>query len=573
MPRDRQSTQVQQENSLDIDLVRSALEPDYTILEELGRGGMAVVYRAKERALDREVAIKVLPSFMVMDKAFVERFQHEARTAGKLEHPNIVPIYRVGRRNRVIYFVMKLLRGQSLATVLRQRPKLTVAEVQRILIEVAGALGYAARRGVVHRDIKPDNILLDDEGRCVVTDFGIAKSSGGPLTAAGTSMGTPRYMSPEHARGIPLDGRSDMYSLGVVAYQCLSGRTPFDADDPFAILYKHINDPLPEPELTTDEEREVYAVIEKMLAKNPEDRFQSTDALITALGGTPAANTTLISSRPHRISGLAPTELIFTPTLRTKLRDWSRDRRVWFGTGVVAVGLTSLALVPKLSTSPAAIPAPVVAGQTTSTGGAATANVGAGVPGAGTSAPVPAAPAGAAAGTTTGARAPLVVGSTTGTRTASSTTPRRDSAASTTTRLAKVGGGAPAAVRTSTRDATSKCPRLLPEGVPFTVLVDSVGPQREDSKLTLRYDVCGLSQGAPVSTTFRLRKLNQRNPLSRQPDKVVPYAEVLTSARSRRQFSLDLAGLSTGRYAIDVTVIDQRSRTQGATRQFQIVRR
>jgi serine/threonine protein kinase len=573
MPRDRQSTQLAQENSLDIDLVRSALEPDYTILEELGRGGMAVVYRAKERALDREVAIKVLPSFMVMDKAFVERFQHEARTAGKLEHPNIVPIYRVGRRNRVIYFVMKLLRGQSLATVLRQRPKLTVAEVQRILIEVAGALGYAARRSVVHRDIKPDNILLDDEGRCVVTDFGIAKSSGGPLTAAGTSMGTPRYMSPEHARGIPLDGRSDMYSLGVVAYQCLVGHTPFDADDPFAILYKHINDPLPEPELTTDEEREVYAVIAKMLAKNPEDRFQSTDALITALGGTPAANTTLISSRPHRISGLAPTELIFTPTLRTKLRDLSRDRRVWFGTGAVVVGLASFALVPKFSTSPAAIPAPVVAGQTTNAGGAATqtAAVGAGVPGAGNSAPVPAAPSGS--GATTSAKAPLVAGSTTGAGTVSTTPPRRDSATSTTTRLTKVGSGAPAAVRTSGRDARSKCPRLLPEGVPFVLMVDSIVTTKAESKLIVNYDVCGLRQGDLVSTTYRLRKLNQRLPINRQQDKVVgPRAEMLTSDRSRRQYTIDLAGLSTGDYRLEVRITDNRSRVQTANREFEIVR-
>src|SRR4051812_36385638 len=244
------------------ELVRFALADDYEILEELGRGGMAIVFLAREKALDREVAIKVLPTRLAIDGGVVERFEHEARTAAELEHPNIVPIYRVGRagpNGEVSYFVMKLLRGQSLSAVLQERGKLSPSDVRRILTETASALGYAAKRGVVHRDIKPDNIMLDSEGRCVITDFGIAKAPGGQNTAAGTSLGTPRYMSPEHAMGSTLDGRSDMYSLGVVAYQCLVGRVPFDAEDPFAVLYKHINDPLPEPTLTSDDERQVYS--------------------------------------------------------------------------------------------------------------------------------------------------------------------------------------------------------------------------------------------------------------------------------------------------------------------------
>ena len=279
---------------LEIGVVRAALEADYEVLEELGRGGMAVVYRARERALDREVAIKVLPAMLAFDAAFVERFEREAKTAGQLEHPNIVPIYRVGRQGTVIFFVMKFLRGQSLSAILRERPKLEVHEVRHILLETASALGYAAKRGVVHRDIKPDNILLDTEGHCVVTDFGIAKTATGPHTAAGTSMGTPRYMSPEHAQGVPVDGRSDIYSLGVVAYQCLAGATPFDGDDPFAILYKHINTPIPKPELATEEEQSLYAVIEKMLAKKPDERFQSAGEIIAALGGQ-GTTTTLVS--------------------------------------------------------------------------------------------------------------------------------------------------------------------------------------------------------------------------------------------------------------------------------------
>src|SRR3954466_8508804 len=212
------------------ELLRAALAPDFEILEELGRGGMAIVFRARERQLDREVALKVLPPHLVRTKTMVQRFEHEARTAARLEHPNIVPIHRVGRAgpsDEVSYFVMKLLRGQSLSARLRECGKLPVPEVRRILIETASALGYAATHNVVHRDIKPDNILLDAEGRCVVTDFGIAKAPGGYTTAAGTLVGTPRYMSPEHALSSPLDGRSDMYSLGVVGYECLVGNPPF----------------------------------------------------------------------------------------------------------------------------------------------------------------------------------------------------------------------------------------------------------------------------------------------------------------------------------------------------------
>src|SRR3954463_14199659 len=300
------------------ELVRTVLAEDYDILEELGRGGMAIVFRAREKALDREVAIKVLPARLAVDKEFVDRFEHEARTSAKLEHPNIVPIYRVGRagpNGEVIYFVMKLLRGQSLSAVLRERGKLDASDVRRVLTETASALGYAAKRNVVHRDIKPDNIMLDSEGRCVITDFGIAKAPGGQQTTAGTSLGTPRYMSPEHAMGQPLDGRSDMYSLGIVAYQCLFGRAPFEADEPFAVLYKHIHDPVPEPTLTSDEARELYPIVARMLAKKPEDRFQTGNDLIAALGGAVSDPSLTAGSIAMLTSPglMAPTERMPTP--------------------------------------------------------------------------------------------------------------------------------------------------------------------------------------------------------------------------------------------------------------------
>ncbi len=190
----------------ELEAVRTALASEYDVLEELGRGGMAVVYRAHDRQLDREVALKVLPRNLVHDAGFVERFQREARIAAQLEHPHIVPIYRVGRQGDVIYFAMKHLRGGSLASLLKEKRRLPPAEVRRVLLEVGAALECSGSRQIAHRDIKPENILFDELGRCVVTDFGIAKSgSDNQLTGAGQSIGTPQYRSPEQARGAAAD--------------------------------------------------------------------------------------------------------------------------------------------------------------------------------------------------------------------------------------------------------------------------------------------------------------------------------------------------------------------------------
>src|SRR5688500_13015226 len=203
---------------------------------------------------------------------------------------------------------MQLLRGQSLSERLRERGRLTAAEVRRVLIETASALGYAAKHGVVHRDVKPDNILLDADGRCVMTDFGIARSASEQrLTATGMSVGTPRYMSPEQARARDLDGRSDLYSLGIVAYECLAGQAPFESGDAFAILMAHINEPLPKPHLETPDDRALFAIIERMLAKSPDDRFQTADELISALGVTPDVRLGGASSQPARPRSSAAT--------------------------------------------------------------------------------------------------------------------------------------------------------------------------------------------------------------------------------------------------------------------------
>ena len=282
----------------DLEQVRAALAAEYDVRGELGRGGMAIVYRARETALEREVAIKVLPTVLAFDAEFVERFQREARTAAGLEHPHIIPVYRVGRAGPVTYFVMKYLRGGSLSDLLGRRGRLAPPEVRRLLIDTAAALGHAARRSVVHRDVKPDNILFDEGGSPTVTDFGIAKAAQGQrLTSTGMSIGTPHYMSPEQARAQGTDGRSDLYSLGVVGYQCLTGRVPFDGPDAYAIGLQHITDPLPEPLLGDPDERRVFAIIRRLLAKEPGDRFADADALVQALSGGAVAPVQLEGER------------------------------------------------------------------------------------------------------------------------------------------------------------------------------------------------------------------------------------------------------------------------------------
>ncbi len=282
--------------------VREALKDEYDLGTELGRGGMAIVYKAHERALDRDVAIKVLPFSLSFDSEFVERFQREARNSAKLEHPNIIPIYRVGKSGRVIYYVMKFLRGKPLSDVIKARGALPVPEIKRVLIEAARALGYAHKHGIVHRDVKPDNIMFDELGQAIVTDFGIAKAqSGARLTGTGMSIGTPHYMSPEQARAQTLDRRSDVYSLGVVGYQCLTGHVPFDGEDSFSIGYKHIMEELPTPPLETAEQRALFAIIQRMMAKKPEDRWQTAEELVAALegaGGVAAALSLDEATRP-----------------------------------------------------------------------------------------------------------------------------------------------------------------------------------------------------------------------------------------------------------------------------------
>lgn len=273
------------------DRVTAALGQQYRIEDEIGRGGMSVVYRARDLRLNRLVAVKVLPPELAYDAAVGSRFTREAQTSAQLSHPHIAPIYDVGERNGIAYFVMALIAGPSVATLLEQHPLRPVDEVRRILAEVADALSYAHLRGVIHRDIKADNILLDAEsGRAIVTDFGIARAvdGGTRLTQTGSAVGTPTYMSPEQATGErEIDGRSDIYSLGVLGYQMLAGRVPFTAANPMALLLKHVSErPRPVAELRPEAPAGLCMAIDRALAKRPDDRWPTAaslrDALLTA---------------------------------------------------------------------------------------------------------------------------------------------------------------------------------------------------------------------------------------------------------------------------------------------------
>jgi serine/threonine-protein kinase len=270
------------------DRVVTALGDQYELEGEIGRGGMSVVYRARDRRLNRPVAIKVLPPELAHDPAIRTRFTREAQTSAQLSHAHIVPIYDVGESLGIAYFVMGMVTGGNLAALLAREPRQPVDEVRRLIIEIADALAYAHMRGVIHRDIKPDNVLIDREtGRAMVTDFGIAwaMESATRLTNTGIAVGTPTYMSPEQATGErEIDGRSDVYSLGVVAYQMLTGRVPFTAGNSMALLLKHVSErPRPIADHRADAPRPLRDAIERAMMKSPDDRWPTAAALRDAL--------------------------------------------------------------------------------------------------------------------------------------------------------------------------------------------------------------------------------------------------------------------------------------------------
>ncbi|HET7251958.1 MAG TPA: protein kinase [Gemmatimonadales bacterium] len=294
-----------------------ALGSSYTLEGEIGRGGMGVVFQAKDERLKRQVAIKVLPPDLAFREEVRLRFLREAETAARLTHPHIVPIHSVGEGPEgLVYFVMAFIDGEPLSARLKRRTRLPAEEARRIMMETADALGAAHSLGIIHRDVKPDNIMLEgSRGRVMVTDFGIAKalssSSSGGLTGTGVAIGTPHYMSPEQAAGDrEIDGRSDLYSLGVVGYQMLAGELPFQAPTVPAILIKQITETAKYiGDRVAGVPDDLAGSVMRCLEKEPENRWPTADALRRALESRTAPAFRPRRSTPTSRRGLAPPPL------------------------------------------------------------------------------------------------------------------------------------------------------------------------------------------------------------------------------------------------------------------------
>jgi serine/threonine-protein kinase len=329
----------------------------YQVISRLGRGGMADVYKGFQPSLDRYVAIKVLHPSMVEDEEFVRRFQREAKNVARLRHPNIIQVFDYDNQGDIYYMVMEFLDGPTLKAALeevhRRREEMPLQVALRIISDVGAALAYAHEMGVVHRDVKPANIMLDRTGRVILTDFGVAKMlTGTKVTVTGTVLGTPAYMSPEQGMGEPGDHRSDIYSLGVVLYELATGRLPYDADTPLAVLLKHAHDPLPMPRSVNPSlPEEIERIILRALAKEPADRYPTVQAMIDDIHGLPPA--TVPATQPgaldtRSLAARAPESASVAPARPTPLPSRTATsttrRTVFLGGGAAVVVLACLGL-------------------------------------------------------------------------------------------------------------------------------------------------------------------------------------------------------------------------------------
>src|SRR5688572_30436509 len=278
MPEDsRQSVQLNQ--------LEAALKGKYKIIGRIGAGGFGEVYLGEHTQLNRKVAIKILIQSISSQEDLVKRFQREARSAAALTHPNIIDIYDVGEGDGIYYFVMKYIEGETLSQVMQRNPRMDPAEAIHITQQIADALDYAHENNVVHRDIKPANVMLDPYGKPLLMDFGVARVQyEGNLTKTGTLLGTPHYLAPEQPLGKPIDGRSDIYSLGIMFYEMLAGRPPFHDENSITLIFKHINEP-PQPlnAQAPELDPELCFIVHKMIEKSVENRYQSAAEVVEAL--------------------------------------------------------------------------------------------------------------------------------------------------------------------------------------------------------------------------------------------------------------------------------------------------
>ncbi len=298
----------------------------YRILEPLGRGGMAQVYKAYHPQLDRYMAVKILRSDLVESEEFLARFRHEAHAVSGLRHANIVQVFDFDMQDDYYYMVMELLEGNTLRALLNdyrvRKQRMPLTEIVRILKDILSGLSYAHGEGIIHRDIKPANIMLTKKGQAVLTDFGIAQIVGSTQhTVSGALMGTLNYMAPEQGLKGECDTRSDIYSLGIVLYEMLTGYTPFDADTPLAILMKHLNDPLPLPtQVDPALPLTLEAIVLKALAKDPNDRFQSADEMRGAIESAEQNLSTETRSNVPPPGGFSQ-QAVFSGTSRKQISD------------------------------------------------------------------------------------------------------------------------------------------------------------------------------------------------------------------------------------------------------------
>lgn len=321
--------------------VRVALAAKYDIVNEIGRGGMAIVYKAVHKGLGRTVALKVLPQHLASDKELLDRFHREARALANLKHPSVIPVYDEGFENGIHFFAMEYLQGKNLATLISEKGRLSVSEIVPIVTHIAGALDHIHSHGLIHRDVKSSNIFLNTDGVPVLMDFGVAHQKGGEqLTAAGMILGTPEFMSPEQASGEEIDGRSDLYSLGVVLYHALSGRFPHTGETPLMTLHKTVTEayvPLssivPVPEW-------VEHAVGRCLEKDPKKRVQNGKVLTQLLREDNQASRSNGARKPARAPQAAAPRPARTAASR-RSSGWKAALIVGFvailaGTGFVA---------------------------------------------------------------------------------------------------------------------------------------------------------------------------------------------------------------------------------------------